>query len=118
LKEAVDNGLFVTGPVHWHYIGFMGDEQQPFTLEIAIPIAEVPAGYDGKFHTKRTENFKCVSLLHEGGWLEIPNSYTKIMKFVEDNQLQPKAVNREIYINTDFNNAVANVTEIQLGINH
>src|SRR5262245_39301022 len=41
-REAVANHLPVTGPVHWHYFGFTGDDSKPFTLEIALPIADVP----------------------------------------------------------------------------
>ncbi len=67
-KESVRLDLHSSGPIHWHYFGFMGDESKPFTLEVCLPVASIPADYDGKFHFKRTEIFKCVSLLHEG-WL-------------------------------------------------
>jgi effector-binding domain-containing protein len=115
-KEAYENNLRITGPVHWHYFGFMGDENKPFTLEIALPVAEVIGEYDGKFHFKRTEPFSCVSIIHEGNWLEIPTSYGKLMKFLSKRKLKPKGVNREIYINADFANPEANITEVQLGI--
>jgi len=114
-QEAVINRLTITGPIHWHYFGFMG-ETKPFTLEISLPVAEVLPDYDGKFHFKRTEEFKCVSLIHEGNWLEIPSSYEKLMKFVQKESLQPMSVNREIYINADFNFPEANTTEIQMGV--
>jgi effector-binding domain-containing protein len=115
-KEAVINNLTITGPIHWHYVGFMGDTTKSFTLEISLPVAEVLADYDGKFHFKRTEEFKCVTLRHEGNWLEIPTSYEKLMRFVQRESLQPVGVNREIYVNADFNFPEANSTEIQLGI--
>jgi effector-binding domain-containing protein len=115
-QEAVINRLRITGPIHWHYFGFMGDASKPFTLEISLPVAEVLPDYDGKFHFKRTEEFKCVSLRHEGNWLEIPSSYEKLMKFLQKESLQPVAVNREIYVNADFNFPEANSTEIQVGI--
>ncbi len=116
-REAVDNGLSITGPVHWHYIGFGGDELKPFTLEIALPVGEILQDYDGNFHFKRTELFKCVSLIHEGSWSQIPNSYDRLMQFIAVKELMPLAVNREIHVNADFNNPDANVTEIQIGIN-
>ena len=115
-REAVNNDLSITGPVHWHYFGFTGDETKPFTLEIALPVGKVLSGYDGKFHFKRTEPFKCVSLIHEGGWNEIPSTYDKMMQFITKHKLEPLAVNREIYVNADFNTPEANVTEIQIGI--
>ena len=115
-KEAVKLDLWVTGPVHWHYYGFAGDETKPFTLEIALPVATLPGQYDGKFHLKRTEPFRCVSAVHEGSWYEIPNTYGKIIEFVSSNGLMPIGVTRELYINADFTHPEANVTEIQLGV--
>jgi effector-binding domain-containing protein len=116
-KEAVLHKLTITGPIHWHYFGFTGDVSKPFVLEISLPVGEVEEEYDGKFHFKRTESFRCVSFVHEGGWMEIPQSYGKMMEFVTKQNLQPIAVNREIYVNVDFKDSQANVTEIQIGIN-
>jgi effector-binding domain-containing protein len=116
-KEAVQRGLFVTGPVHWHYENFNGDESKPFTLQIAIPVAELPSNYNGKFHVKRTEPFKCVILQHEGSWFDMPTSYAKAMSYITSNNLVPTSRNREIYINADFQQPEANVTEIQIGVN-
>ena len=116
-KESVRLDLHPSGPVHWHYVGFSGDESKPFTLEVCLPMASVPADYDGKFHFKRTENFKCVSLLHEGGWNEIPTSYGLIMEYMQQHKLHPTGVTRQLYINADYMNPEANVTEIQKGVN-
>jgi effector-binding domain-containing protein len=116
-KEAVRLDLHVAGPVHWHYFGFTGDETKSFTLEVALPVTQVVDEYDGTFHFKRTDNYKCVSLIHEGGWDSIPQSYGKIMQFVAENGLQPLGVNRELYLNVDFTSPESNVTQIQLGVN-
>lgn len=116
-KEAVAQDLTVTGPVHWHYFGFDGDETKSFTLEIALPISEFPQEYDGRFHFKRTEPFRCVTSIHEGSWLEIPKTYGKLMDFVNEKHLMPNTINREVYINSDFKDPRANVTEVQMGIN-
>lgn len=115
-KEAVLHDLTITGPVHWHYFGFTGDESKPFTLEISLPVSDFPKDYDGKYHFKRTEPFKCVSVVHEGNWYEMPQAYGNLMQFVGDHKLVPNAVNREIYINADFTHPEANVTEIQMGV--
>jgi len=114
--EAVRQDLWITGPIHWHYIGFSGDITKPFTLEIALPVSEVPREYDGKFHFKRTEPFKCVSLIHEGAWLDLPQSYSKMMSFIVEKYLHPTGLNRELYVNADFHTPAFNVTEIQMGI--
>jgi effector-binding domain-containing protein len=115
-REAVKYNLAITGPVHWHYFGFEGDANKTFTLEIALPVGETQEGYDGKFHFKRTERFKCVSAVHEGSWLDMPHSYGRIMEFIKQNNFTPIARNRELYVNTDFKHPEANVTEIQIGI--
>ncbi len=115
-KESVRLDLHPSGPIHWHYFGFAGDESKPFTLEVCLPVAILPIEYNGKLHIKRTENFKAVSLIHEGGWQDIPKSYGIIMSFIQEHKLQPNGVTRELYINVDFINPEANVTEIQMGI--
>jgi effector-binding domain-containing protein len=116
IKEAVRLDLHPTGPIHWHYIGFNGEPSQSFVLEVCLPVADIPSNYDGQFHFKRTEKFRSVSLMHEGGWNEIPNSYAVLMEFVKRNNLQPVGASRELYINADFGDPEANVTEIQLGV--
>jgi hypothetical protein len=115
--EAAKLGLEVTGPVYWNYFGFAGDPGKSFTLEISIPIAELPANYQGEFKIKRTELFKCLSTFHEGSWYDIPKTYGALMQYIGSHQLQPTSVNRELYINCDFTDPAGNVTEIQMGIN-
>ncbi len=115
-REAVRKDLTITGPVHWHYFGFKGSPETIFTLEIAIPVSEVDPGDDGVYHFKRADEFKCVSAIHEGSWSDMPATYEKLMKHIADNDLVPIGVNRELYINADFNHPEANVTEIQIGL--
>jgi effector-binding domain-containing protein len=115
-REAANCDLHVTGPIHWHYFGFSGDASRLFTLEISLPVSDVIAEYDGNFHFKRTDSFRCVTLTHEGGWNSLPASYSKIIQFIEDEQLEPSQVMREIYLNTDFKDPNANVTVIQMGV--
>jgi len=113
-KEAVNYNLHVTGPIHWHYFGFSASGL--FTLEISLPVSDVIPEYDGNFHFKRTDFFKCVALTHEGGWDTLSGSYKKLDEFMKHEHLQPGDVVREVYINTDFKDPNANVTEIQFGI--
>lgn len=115
-REAVNYNLHVTGPIHWHYFGFTGDASDTFTLEVSLPVAEVIAGYDGNFHFKRTDSFRCVALTHEGGWDSLPGSYHKITEFMKREHLEVNGVTREVYVNTDFKDPGANVTEIQIGV--
>lgn len=115
-QEAVRIRVPITGPIHWHYTGFAGDEDQLFTLEVALPVASFPHDYDGGFHVKRTRDFKCVSAIHEGSWHDIPKTYGKLFDFISAHGLRAATRNREIYIHSDFENPASNVTEIQLGI--
>lgn len=114
-QEAVEKKLHIAGPVHWHYFDFE-DEHKPFTLEVSLPVASAIADYDGQFHFKRTEEFTCACVTHEGRWDEIPKSYDRLMQFLTSNGKAPNTTAREIYVNADFNDQEANVTEIQLGI--
>jgi effector-binding domain-containing protein len=116
IREAVQYKLSITGAVHWHYFGFTGDLSKPFTVEVAVPVGKILSDYEGTFHFKRTDSFKCVQMTHEGSWLELPRSYGSIMNFMVENNLTPSASVREIYVNSDFENPEANVTEIQFGI--
>ena len=116
-KEAISQDLSITGPIHWHYFGCTGEENKPFTLEVALPVSNFPQNYDGKFHFKRTAPFKCVSIVHEGSWYEMPKTYGKLMQFVGEHKLTPNAINREVYVNADFTDPEANVTEVQMGVN-
>lgn len=115
-REAVLHRLTITGPIHWHYTDFAGDITQPFTLEVALPIGSIPDDYDGKFHLKRTQPFRCLTATHTGDWLAMPHTYGRMLQHLADNGLTPSARNREIYINVDFQHPDANLTLIQLGI--
>jgi effector-binding domain-containing protein len=115
-RDATLNDLEISGPVYWNYFGFDGDSSKEFTLEIALPVAEIPNQYEGKFRVKHEDTFYCVSLIHDGSWFDLPSSYEKLAGFIGQHQLKMAAQNRELYINMDFNNPTANVTEIQIGI--
>src|SRR5690606_26223702 len=115
-RDAAYNDLEVTGTVYWNYFGYDGNESVPFVLNIAIPIAEIPGNYRGKFQMKREESFPCVSLVHEGSWFDLQQSYIRMMEFLAIRGLEPCRKNREIYLNIDFMNPAGNVTEIQVGV--
>ncbi len=115
-REAAAYQLHVTGPIQWHYFGFKGDPTQPFVLEVALPVADIVQGYDGSFHFKRTEPFRCVTMIHEGPWELLGDTYQKVMSFLAARNIEPIAMNREVYIHTDFQDPSANVTQVQVGI--
>lgn len=116
-REAVKLCLRITGPVQWHYFGFPYNTQ-PFTLEISLPVSEVVGYYDGMYHFKRTEPFSCISLLHEGERNGIPESYKKLLRFADENEVRLNMMFREVHLNIDFDYPEACVIEIQAGVNH
>lgn len=54
--------------------------------------------------------------MHEGDWLQMMGSYDKLMRYAAEHNCTPVGVKREMYVNVDFVNPDANVTEIQLGV--
>ncbi len=115
-REAITHGMKITGPVYWNYFDFDGNPGTSFMLDISVPVNEVK-DYQGDFQLKRAKPFKCVSAVHRGPWTEIPQTYARIFQFINEQNLQPNARNREIYINVDLAYPEANITNIQVGIN-
>lgn len=116
LRELLDQQLQLCGPVYWNYFGFTGDESKPFTLEIALPVMQPQQNYVGKFALRQSAPFRCVEVVHEGPWDQIPATYGKLMNFMAEHQLMPTFENRELYVNADFSNPQANITLIRMGI--
>lgn len=115
-QEAARLSVQVTGPVYWNYFGFMGDESQPFTLEVALPVDHIPEKYNGPFLWRTTEAFTCVQTMHFGAWHNIPQTYGKLFQYISEHKLEPSGENRELYLQADFVNHDANITLIQIGL--
>lgn len=115
-QEAIANHLLITGPVCWTYLGFMGDETEPFTLEVGIPVNKIPEEYQGEFQFKTTSLFNCVSTMHFGDWMQLPVTYGKLMAYLNTQGLTPTGENRELYINANFDQPDANITWVQIGV--
>lgn len=115
-RDAVRYDLEITGPVYWSYQGYTGRDSDPFVLDIGLPLAEIPGSYHGMFQLKREDPFPCVSLIHEGSWVDLQNSYARIVEFMAANGLEGCGRFREVYINIDFMNPAGNVTELQVGV--
>lgn len=61
---------------------------------------------------------KCICIYHRGSYEELGRSYSKIMKFIEDNNYRVKGYPRECYIDGIWNKEDVNewLTEIQIPI--
>ena len=115
-REAARLDIMPTGPIQWNYYGIDGKPETVFTLEIVLPIQEKDVVAQG-FEWKQIPAFKCVSLMHEGNWENLPQTYDKAISHICDNGFTMTTECRERYIVMDFENGENNVTEIQIGIN-
>ena len=113
--EAARLKLQITGPIHWHYFG-LTTKEAPLTLEVSLPVAEVLKEYDGKYHFKRTDTFKCLTHTHEGSFENFEKTYEKLFAHITQNKMIPNGMCREVYVNVDFANPQANIAEAQIGI--
>ena len=114
-KEAIVSGYEITGPVYWIYYGMDGNPDTQFNLEIGIPVQEKKNPNDG-FICKTVETMECATLIHNGTWENLSQSYSFLIAELMKSGRMLNGVAREVYINIDFNNPENNNTEIQLGL--
>ena len=118
--EATRLNLLISGPVYWFYFGADGKPDTEFTLEVVLPVSGKPAREisNPEFFIKRVPPFTYVSVLHNGDWEQLPGTYQKIIGevFAKGYQMLPSAECRERYINIDFENKEANITEVMIGV--
>ena len=114
-SEAARQHLLVTGPVYWLYYGADGVPGTIFKLEIAIPVSGIPETND-RFLFKELDTFKCLSVLHEGSWSDLKQTYEKLIAKVGIDNLAMNNICREVYINVDFSRDECNLTEVQIGL--
>lgn len=114
-KEAIISGLEVTGPLYWIYYGMDGIPETRFNLEIGIPIQQKKEVNNG-FICKTIDSMECSTLIHNGSWNNLPQSYALLIGELIKSGRVLKGITREIYINIDFDNPNNNITEIQLGL--
>lgn len=115
-SEAERLGVQPDGALQWNYFGIDGRPETVFTLVIALPVQEKEAEVQG-FESKQIPALKCLSLIHEGPWENLPQSYGKAMGYLSANSLTMTGECREIYATIDPEETANNITEIQIGIN-
>ena len=115
--DAAKNSLEVTGPVYWIYNGADGQPETTFLLTIALPVSpggSLQAG--SEFVLKSLETFHCLSAQHNGDWGKLGETYAILMSEIQSKGHQMNGLIREAYINMDFQNPEANITEVQIGL--
>jgi effector-binding domain-containing protein len=115
--EASKHDLEITGPVYWLYDGADGKPDTIFKLTIALPVTPPDQEItDSAFPIKTLDPFYCLSEQHIGNWMDLGKTYCNLMTAVAEQNLQFSGLAREIYLNMDFQNPDANITEVQLGL--
>jgi effector-binding domain-containing protein len=116
-QVAVQNELEITGPVYWVYEGMDGNPDTVFSLTIALPISFKDKELDtSDFKLKQLETFNCATEQHLGDWNKLGETYGSLIPAILSDGRTMSGQNREIYLNMDFENPEANITEVQIGI--
>ncbi|WP_031529461.1 hypothetical protein [Dyadobacter crusticola] len=115
-KDAIKNDFEITGPVYWIYEGADGNPETVFKLTIALPITPAAPVTGSEFRQKNLEPFQCISKQLQGEWSVLGAVYGELFSWIGSENKIPSGQNREIYINMDFENPAANITEVQVGI--
>jgi len=111
-SEMNQKGFESNGPQIWVYNGADGNPTTEFDLLVGYPVAAEAMDVD----ITALEEFNCATLIHNGAWHKLSESYQKVIGEVMQNGLQMTGECREIYHQVDFENVENNLTEIQIGI--
>ena len=114
-NEAAKLDLHVTGCSYWVYTGCNGDMNAPFDLEFLLPV-QANGKKSDIFEIKKVKEYKCVTYLHQGSWMEFHQVYTNLMKKIQEKGQKIGKSNREMYLNCDFEDGKNCLTEIQIEI--
>ena len=116
-QVAVQNELEITGPVYWLYEGMDGNPETVFSLTIALPVSFKDKTLNtSEFKLKQLDTFSCASEQHLGDWNKLGETYGSLIPAILSDGRTMSGQNREIYLNIDFENPEANITEVQIGI--
>lgn len=114
-QQAVEAGLEICGGPQWHYHGFDGQPDTVFTLDIGLPVTAVKA-VTAPWQCETLPPFKCVSMMHNGSWDLLANTYGKLFTGMEMLGLQMNGYTREQYLRYNFEQPEKNITNVQIGI--
>ena len=110
--EAARQDLLPSGPIHWLYYNCNGIPDDPFTLEIALPVLVAPQ-QTSEFSFKELPSFHSVAYLFNGPWEKMYTAYDEIINWTKSNGYSLTEDFREVYL---FLNNDYQLTEINVGI--
>lgn len=116
LMKAGDAGKFhITGAPVMIYRGMQQDLTQPFTLEVGVPVRELPEKLED-FKARLTEPFRCAALLYTGPVSGMGKAFEKLFADVFAQQLTPTGEVREMYLYWESEESANNVIMVQVGV--
>jgi hypothetical protein len=99
-------GMFV-------YKGMTEDMSKPFTLEIGWIVSDKTKD-QGELKVRKTEPFKCATILYTGPVATIGKAYEKLMPAVDPAKRTGES--RELYLYWEGPESTNNIVQIQIGV--
>jgi effector-binding domain-containing protein len=114
--EVARFGLQVVGPTVFRYTNMSQDMSKPFTLTIALPIANAEA-YEGDLTIHAYEQISAVTSHYTGPIKDLAaKGYDPMMGYIKQNGLTMIDDCREVYHRWDGPDADTNDIELQIGV--
>jgi hypothetical protein len=119
MRYTRDRHIEVIAPPLFIYTGAGTGPDDPFTLEVAFPIADhaaIDAGNGDDIARRHIEAFDCASFEYHGPMQHLGDAYPHAMNALKAEGHTPVEQSREVYRRWAGYDSPANVIEIQLGI--
>jgi len=98
---VVQCGKQMVGAPYCKYSG-ASEDYMVFDIELGVPVGEPLPEKDGIYMSKTCEG-KAIAAVHKGAYKEIEKTYTPMMQYMEENNLQSTGVYYDYYINDPSN---------------
>jgi effector-binding domain-containing protein len=116
LSKGMDDGkIRPEGSCMFVYKGIQEDMTKPFTLEIGWLVSDKTQA-QGELKVRKTDEFKCATVILSGKISNISKAYEKLMPAVMEAKLTPTAETRELYLHWEGPESDNNVVQIQMGV--
>jgi effector-binding domain-containing protein len=103
------------GSIEFIYHNFSQD--QPFLLEVGIPVADATESADEKFAVVKRPEFRNINHVHNGSMSTMMAAYDALFAQIGAKAMPYNGEVREVYTIFSHPEAADNVTEIQIGLN-
>jgi effector-binding domain-containing protein len=114
-QKATDLKLGQGGPVMFTYFNFMGDPEQKFTAEIALPILKKEAEQLGGAYIRQTTKFKCASTIYQGSLANLGEAWHSFAQTAMSKG-EFTGESREFYLYFESAESPNNIVELQMGL--